>query len=277
MRKTLTKIVTVICMVGMMFNSNAQIGEPSKGAVASMKEEEVTYEADGAKLKGYIAYIPNGKQKLPIVLVVPEWWGVNKYVKMRARKLAELGYFAMVVDMYGDGKEAKNVEDAKKWSGEFYKNPLIAKARIEAAEHKAKSYAQADPRLVSAIGYCFGGSMVLNAAKQSMDFRGVVSFHGGLQGIPAPKGLVKAKILVCHGAEDQFVSADDVAAFKKDMDAAGARYLFKVYPKAGHAFSNPDATDYGKKFNLPIAYNEAADKESWEEMRHFLRDVFYKK
>jgi dienelactone hydrolase len=119
--------------------------------------------------------------------------------------------------------------------------------------------------------------MVLNAAKMGADFKGVVSFHGGLQGVPAARGSVKGKMLICHGADDKFVSADDVKAFKQNLDSAAVKYLFKVYPNATHAFTNPDATANGKKFNLPIAYNEAADKASWEDIRHFLRDVFYMK
>jgi len=196
---------------------------------------------------------------------------------MRARKLAELGYIAMVVDVYGDGKEATTKEEAQKLSGEFYKNPQLGKSRLEAAEKKVESYPQADPRRVAAIGYCFGGSMVLNGAKQGLDFKGVVSFHGGLKGVPAAKGAVKGKILVCHGGADQFVSEADVKEFKQNLDSVGVKYAFKVYPGATHAFTNPDATANGKKFNMPIAYNEAADKASWEDMRKFLRDVFYSK
>lgn len=258
-------------------NIKAQVGEPPKGALSTMKEEEFTYTSEGTKLKGYVAYVPNAKTKLPVVLIVPEWWGYNEYVKMRARKLAELGYIAMVVDMYGDGKEATTVEEAQKWSGDFYKNPQLGKSRIEAAERKIKTYSQADTRLVAAIGYCFGGSMVLNAAKLGMNFKGVVSFHGGLKGVNATKGSVKGKILVCHGGADQFVTEDDVKEFKQNLDSAGVRYIFKVYPNATHAFTNPEATANGKKFKLPIAYNEEADKASWEDMKKFLRDVFYSK
>jgi len=275
MKKIFSTISIMICMLSQI--TNAQVMEPSKASLAAMKEEEVTYESDGAKMKGFVAYVPNATNKLPIVLIVPEWWGYNAYVKKRAHQLAELGYLAMVVDMYGDGKEAQSVEEAKKLSGTFYGDPKLGKSRIEAAERKARSYKQADPNRVAAIGYCFGGSMVLNAAKMGMNLRGVVSFHGGLQGVPATRNSVKGKILVCHGADDKFVSAEDVAAFKKNLDTVGVKYLFKVYSGATHAFTNPDATENGKKFNLPIAYNEAADKASFEEMRRFLRDVFYKK
>jgi dienelactone hydrolase len=277
MKKLRNTILILTVIVTTVSIGHAQVGEPSKGAVASMKTEEIEYTADGVKMKGYIAYIPNEKNKLPIVLVMPEWWGYNDYAKMRARKLAELGYFAIVVDPYGDGKEAKNVEEAQKLSGPFYKDPLLGKARLEAAEKKAKTYPQADPRRVGAIGYCFGGAMVLNGAKMGMDFKGTVSFHGGLNGVPAAKGSVKGKILVCHGGDDKFVSANDVNTFRHNLDSVGVKYKFKVYEGATHAFTNPESTANGKKFNLPIAYNEVADNASWEEMRRFLRDVFYTK
>jgi len=278
MKKAVFGIFTIISIITTGFSTvKAQVAEPPKGAIASLKTEEFSYTSEGVKQKGYVAYIPNEKAKLPIVLIVPEWWGYNDYVKMRARKLAELGYFAMVVDMYGDGKEAETVEEAQKFSGDFYKNPELGKERLQAAERKAKTFKQADARLISAIGYCFGGSMVLNAAKQGMDFRGVVSFHGGLKGVPAAQGVVKSKIFVCHGGADKFVSEDDVKEFKRNLDSVGVRYGFKVYANATHAFTNPDATANGKKFNLPIAYNEEADKASWQDMRKFLREVFYSK
>ncbi len=276
MKKSLSGIFFLIFIMSMN-TSYAQIGEPSKGAISTMKTEEFTYKTEGLTQKGYVAYVPNEKNKLPIVLVVPEWWGYVEYAKMRARKLAELGYIAMVVDMYGDGKEAKTVAEAQKFSEAFYKDPALGRARIQAAERKIKTYTQADPRRIAAIGYCFGGSMVLNAAKMGMDLRGVVSFHGGLKGVPAARGVVTSKILVCNGGADKFVTEDDIKEFKQNLDSVGVRFLFKSYPNATHAFTNPDATANGKKFNLPIAYNEEADKESWQDMRRFLREVFYAK
>lgn len=257
--------------------AHAQVGEPSKSAIANMKTEEFDYTTNGTKQKGYIAYVPNEKAKLPIILVVPEWWGYGEYVKSRARQLAELGYFAMVVDMYGDGKVANDPTEAQQLSGAFYKDAQLALTRLQSAEAKAKTYPQADPNRVGAIGYCFGGSMVLTGAARGLDFKATVSFHGGLKGISTTKNAVRGKILVCHGGADKFVSAEDVAAFKQNMDATGTRYYFKEYADATHAFTNPEATATGKKFNLPIAYNEKADKDSWRDMREFLRQVFYAK
>ena len=274
MKKYLSVIAIIIIT---LVNAHAQMGEPSKAALAGLKTDEFSYTADGVNMKGYVAYIPNERMKLPVVLIVPEWWGYNDYVKMRARKLAELGYYAMVVDMYGEGKEAKNPDEAGKLAGKFYDDPQLGKKRLAAAEKKVRTFPQVDQKRIAAIGYCFGGSMVLDAAKMGMDFKGVVSFHGGLKGVPAVKGMVTSKILVCHGADDKFVSADEVKEFRANLDSAGVRYGFKIYPNATHAFTNPDATANGKKFKMPIAYNEAADKASWEDMRRFLREVFYLK
>ena len=201
------------------------------------------------------------------------WWGLNNYTKMRARKLAELGYFAMAVDLFGDGKNATNPKEAQELTGPFYQNPQLAKDRLDAAIEKAKEFPQANPNSISAIGYCFGGGMVLNSAKLGTDFKAVVSFHGGLAGVPAVKGLLKAKILVCQGGSDKFVSKADGDEFKHKLDSIGATYTFKVYPNAMHAFTNPDATRLGKTINLPIEYNAKADKDSWDDMKVFLASV----
>ena len=275
MRKS---IILLAIIIATFTYGHAQPGaELPKDSIAKMKTEEFSYTADGITMKGYIAYIPNQRVKLPIVLVVPEWWGFTDYPKMRARKLAELGYFAMVVDMYGDGKVAKDPDEAKKLSGKFYEEPLLGNKRIAAAKLKAESFLQVDKKRVAAIGYCFGGAMVLDAARSGMNFKGVVSFHGGLEGVRAERGKVTSKILVCHGAADKFISAEEIREFRANLDSAGVRYGFKVYPGATHAFTNPAATETGKKFNLPIAYNEAADKASWEDMKRFLREAFYAK
>jgi dienelactone hydrolase len=239
----------------------------------SIKEESVDITADTTTMKSFVAYNENGG-KQPIVLVVPEWWGVTDFTKSKARQLAQNGYFALVVDMYGNGSVADNPDAAMKYAGGFYKNPQLATSRLQAALAKAKSYAQADSSKTAAIGFCFGGSMVLNAAKMGMPVDGVVSFHGGLQGVPPAKNLVKAKILVLNGAADPFVPAKDIQNFKKQMDSAGVPYTFKDYPGALHAFTNPEADANAKKFKMPIGYNEAADKNSWNDMKAFFADLW---
>ena len=240
----------------------------------NLKEETVTYTARGVTMNGYVVYDATKEGKRPGVLVVHEWWGLNDYPKMRARKLAELGYIAMAVDMYGNGKTADNPDDAGKMAGPFYQDPQMAKARFDAALNKFKSYSQVDTNNLAAIGYCFGGGIVLNMARLGENLNGVVSFHGSLVGTPADKNLLKAKILVCHGAADQFVKPEEVARFKKQMDSIGADYTFKQYPNASHAFTNPNATPVGQKFKIPIAYNGAADSASWSDMKDFFAKIF---
>lgn len=241
-----------------------------------IKEETVTYIADGTLLRGYVAYDQNQKGKRPAIVVVHEWWGLNDYAKMRARKLAELGYIAIAADIFGDGKTAANPQEAQDLTKPFYQNPALAKTRLDAAIKKIKEYSETDPANVAAIGYCFGGSVVLNSAKLGSDLKGVVSFHGGLAGVPADKALLKAKILVCHGGSDKFISQNDIDTFKHQLDSIGSVYSFKVYPNATHAFTNPDATETGKKFNMPIEYNAEADKNSWNDMKDFFNVLFTK-
>lgn len=241
---------------------------------ASLKEEAATYTDNGVTMRGLVVYDANKEGKRPAVLVVPEWWGLVDYPKMRARKLAELGYIAMAVDMYGNGKIADNPDDAGKLAGPFYQDLKMTKSRFDAALAKLKTYSQADTNNIAAIGYCFGGGVVLNVARLGTELKGVVSFHGTLIGAPANKNLLKAKILVCHGEADQFVKPEEVAKFKKQMDSIGADYTFKQYPDATHAFTNPVATANGKKFNMPIKYNPEADTASWNDMKVFFARIF---
>jgi dienelactone hydrolase len=248
----------------------------SKVPAPAIKEEVVTYISNGVSLKGFVAYDENIRGKRPAVLIVPEWWGLNDYIKMRARKLAELGYIAMAADMYGDGKIAADPKIAQEFTTPFYKDPQLAKTRLDAAITKIKMYPQTDANNIAAIGYCFGGFVVLNAAKLGADLKGVVSFHGGLTGVPVNKSLLKAKVLVCHGASDKFVSQKDFDGLKHQLDSIGADNTFRIYPNATHAFTNPDATRIGKEFNMPIAYNAEADKNSWNDMKTFFVRVFKK-
>lgn len=239
-----------------------------------LKEENITYTGDSITMNGYVVYDENIEGARPAVLVVHEWWGMNDYAKMRARELAKLGYIAMALDMYGDGKQARNPDSAGKLATPFYMNPQMAKTRFDAALAKLKTYGQANASKVAAIGYCFGGAMVLNMAKLGDDLAGVVSFHGNLNVVPADKNLLKAKILVCHGAADPFVPQAEVDQFKKQMDSIGANYTFKAYEGATHAFTNPDATAMGEKFKIPIKYDAAADSASWKDMKDFFTTIF---
>jgi len=239
-----------------------------------IKEEDITYTADTVALHSYVAYNQNDTSKMPVVIVVPEWWGLNDYSKGRARQLAGLGYLAIAIDVYGNGQTADNPDKAKALAMPFYQNPAMGKQRFEAALNKIKTYSMADTSRVAAIGYCFGGGLVLNVARLGEDIKGVVSFHGSLLGTPVNKELLKANILVCHGEADPFVPATEVQEFKKQMDSIGANYTFKGYAGATHAFTNPGATEIGKKFSLPIAYNAAADTASFKDMQEFLTKLF---
>ena len=253
-------------------NSDSAMKETAK--TPSLKEENVTYTRDGVTMNGYVVYDANKEGKRPAVLVVPEWWGLVDYPKMRARKLAELGYIAMAIDMYGNGKVADNPGDASKATVPFSKDLKMTKSRFDAALAKLKTYSEVDTNNIAAIGYCFGGGVVLNVARLGEDLKGVVSFHGGLIGAPADKNLLKAKILVCHGMADSFIKPEDVEKFKKQLDSIGADYTLKQYPNATHAFTNPASDENGKKFNMPIKYNAEADSASWNDMKDFFARIF---
>jgi dienelactone hydrolase len=260
-------------------NNNAESNEDSVNdssatmKAAQIETQTVSYNSGRDTMVGFVALANDNKGKRPVVLLVHEWWGLNDYVKNRAKQLAELGYLAFAVDMYGNGKVAATPDEAKSYAMPFYKEPEMAASRIADAWAKAIGYPLADSSKVAAIGYCFGGGMLLNAAKMGMPFTGIVSFHGSLAGVP-PKGPMKTKFLICHGQADKNVSAEDIAIFKKQMDSVGADYTFKEYAGATHAFTNPDATEVGKKFNMPIAYNAAADTASWYDMKAFLERIF---
>ncbi|MEI6948770.1 dienelactone hydrolase family protein [Paraflavisolibacter sp. H34] len=258
--------------------NNEQAQTPSEGQqeqTPDIKEEAVTYTSGKDTLKGYVAYDANRKEQLPIVLVVHEWWGLTEYPRTRAKQLAELGYLAFSADIYSGGKLAPTPPEAQAAATPFYQNPQLAKTRLDAALEKAKSYPQADTARTAAIGYCFGGAVVLNAARLGANLDGVVSFHGNLVGTPARKDLLKSAILVCHGGADNFVPDAEVAAFKKSMDSIGADYTFKVYPGATHAFTNPNATEVGQKFNMPVRYDAQADSASWNDMKEFFGKIFH--
>lgn len=272
MKITNLRTSILICITIMTITSLTHF----KGMAATIKEEMVTYKAGDVTMAGYVAYDESIKGKRPVVLVVHEWWGLNDYSKMRARKLAELGYLAMAVDMFGNGKNAADPKEAQELTGPFYKDPQLAKSRLDAAIKKIREFPQADPNNIAAIGYCFGGSVVLNSAKLGADLKAVVSFHGGLSGVPADKKLLKAKILICHGGSDKFVTMESLDAFRHQLDSIHAIYTVRVYANATHAFTNPDATRIGKQFNMPIEYNAQADKDSWNDMKTFLTSAFGK-
>ncbi len=249
----------------------------SSAALAAVKGEEVQYRADGVSMKGYLAYDDAVKDKRPGILVVHEWWGHDDYARKRARMLAEMGYTALAVDMYGDGKQANHPDDAKKFAAALFADRAVMRARFQAAEKLLRQHKTVDRKHLGAIGYCLGGGVVLEMARTGENLAGVASFHGGL-GTPSPaqKGKVKAQVLVLNGADDSFVTAEQIETFKKEMEDAGVKYRFINYSGAKHGFTNPAADKYAEQFKMPLAYNADADKQSWAEMQAFFNGLFKK-
>lgn len=237
-------------------------------AHAAVKLEPVDYKDGTTTLKGQLAYDDAAKDKRPGVLVVHEWWGLNDYAKQRARMLAEAGYVALAVDMYGDGKSTEHPDEAGAWATAVRSNAKAGMDRFMTAYNLLKADKRVDPAHISAIGYCFGGGVVLSAALAGAPLDAVVSFHGSLPTDPAT-GKVTARILVCHGAADPFSTPEQVAGFMKVVTDAAADWEFNLYANAKHSFTNPDAGTH----NMPqLEYNEKADKRSWAAMLNFLAE-----
>lgn len=245
-------------------------------ALAEIQTREIPYEsADGTRLVGYYAFDDSLKGKRPGIVVVHEWWGLNDYARRRARELAQLGYAALAIDMYGDGQHTQHAHEAKALMQSATNDAKVSQARAQAGLDLLKAQAEVDAGKVAAIGYCFGGKIVLDMARQGMDLAGVVSFHGILAtATPAKKGEVKARVLVLNGADDSFIPASDIAAIQTEMKNAGVDYRFVNYPGARHGFSSPDADRLARENNLDVAYNARADKESWQEMQKFFQRLF---
>ncbi len=238
---------------------------------------ETIHYADGdTALQGYLA-APSAVRdgdKMPAVIIVHEWWGLGEHVKNVADKLAEQGYVAFALDMYGGGKFATESAEAKEWSGEIKGDPALAKRRFLAArDHLLGPISDdlpysIDPDRLASIGFCFGGTVSLEMARAGVDLAGVVSFHGGLKSaIPAEDRDIKAKILVCHGADDPHVPAEEVAAFQQEMRDAEADWQFIAYGNAVHSFTNPAADSESAR------YEERAAKRSFQAMLDFFEEV----
>lgn len=247
----------------------------SNYVLAEIVQQEIQYQHDGTVMHGFIAFDNAITGERPGVLVIHEWWGHNAYTRKRALMLAELGYTALAVDMYGDGKTANHPEDAAKFSGAIGGDLTLAKARFTAALATLKNHPTVNKDKIAAIGYCFGGGILLNMARAGVEIGAVVSFHGSVAtNTPATKGDIKTRVLVFNGADDPFVKAEDIAAFKQEMINAGVDYQFVNYPGAVHSFTNPEATGLGEKFGLPLAYNERADKDSWKQTQLLFNEIF---
>jgi dienelactone hydrolase len=241
-------------------------------ANAAVQTKVVEYRQGDAVLEGYLAWDDAVQGQRPGVLVVHEWTGLGDYAKARARKLAAMGYVAFAVDMYGKGIRPKTPEEAGAQAGIYKKDRALMRARMQAGLDVLRGDPMCDPKRVAAIGYCFGGTCVLELARSGPDIAGVVSFHGGLD-TPTPTDAknIKCKVLVLHGGDDPHVPRKDVAAFEDEMRAGGVDWQLVIYGGAVHSFTNPDA---GNDKAKGVAYDANADRRSWEAMKGFFAEIF---
>jgi len=244
-------------------------------AFAGVKTEVIDYKHGDARLEGYLAYDDSAAGKRPGVLVCHEWWGYNEYARKRAEQLAELGYVAFALDMYGEGVQAKDAQEAADKAAVFKKDRSLMRARAMAGLDVLRRHPKVDADNLAAIGYCFGGTTALELARAGADLKGVVSFHGGLDTPdPADAKHIRGKILVLTGADDPVVPPQQVAAFESEMKEAKIDCNVISYPGAVHGFTNPASGDDPKK---GVAYNKEADEKSWAEMKAFFEKIFPKK
>lgn len=241
-------------------------------AEAKIVTQTVEYTQDGTVMRGFLAYDDGLKGKRPGVLVVHEWWGLNDFARERARKLAGLGYVALAADIYGGGATTRDREEAGKLAGALRGNPDLLRARAQAALKVLAADPRVDPKRLAAIGFCFGGTTVLELAYSGADLAGVVSFHGGLpKARPDDLKRVKAAVLVLHGADDPHVSPADIAAFEQAMRQSGADWQMVCFGGAVHGFTNPAAGDNPAS---GVAFNPRAARRSWRYMQEFFRDIW---
>lgn len=240
---------------------------------ARLQESRLAYRDGELALEGFLAVDPSRQGKLPGVLVVHDWRGLNPYAMRRARALAQQGFVALAIDMYGAGVSADTPEAAAKLAAPFRSDRALMRRRVAAALAVLKADPRVDPARIVAIGYCFGGTCVLELARAGADLAGVVSFHGGLD-TPQPDATAKPKaaILVCHGAADPHVSAASLTAFCAEMNRCGADWQLNMYGGAVHSFSDPDA---GSDASKGAAYQAEADARSWTDLQQFLKRIIW--
>jgi dienelactone hydrolase len=259
-------------MIKKFFTVMAIIGLLASPAAAQVIEQVVNYQHGGTALQGVMAYDDAMTGRRPGVLVVHEWWGMNNYVKQRVRQLAELGFVAFALDMYGKGRVTEHPKQASEWMTETTQNVAFWQDRAKAGLAVLRSEERTDPERIAAIGYCFGGATVQQLAYTGVSLKGVVSFHG--TPIPPPADAskrVKAAILINHGAADPFVKPEQVQAYLAAMGASDLNWEMNFYGGAKHGFTNPGAGDYGL---AALAYNRTADERSWAAMRQFFDEIF---
>ncbi len=257
MKKIILTVVLVLVMV--------------TGGFGKIVTQPVQYKANDTVLAGYLAYDDAIAGKRPGVLVVHEFWGLNEFAKQRAEAVAKLGYVALAVDMYGKGKVTRDREEARQWAGHVRSTPLMRK-RAQAGLQVLAKHDLVDAKRLAAIGFCFGGTTVLELAYSGADIRGVASFHGGLT-VPKPEDMknIKASLMVLHGANDPHVKAEAIAAFQDAMRQAETDWQMIFFGNAVHSFTNPEA---GTDPSTGVAYNLKAAARSWKYLQIFLEEIF---
>lgn len=241
-------------------------------AEGAVKTQMVNYEQGGTKLQGFIAWDDATQGKRPGVIVCPEWWGLTDYAKLRAQQLAQLGYVALAVDLFGNGKTTDDPKEAGSLAGALKSNRALLRARVNAGLEELKKNPNVDPQKTAAIGYCFGGTTAIELGRSGADVKAIVTFHAGLDSPnPADGKNIKARVLVCHGGNDGFISPGDFEAFENEMRQNKVDWQINIYGGAVHSFTNPGADKHG----IPgIAYNAEADRRSWQAMQLFFNDAF---
>lgn len=266
------QLFLILCICAFVLTTSCKSKE--KPLPMKVNGSEVTYSTDSTQMKGYIAFNENTMEKRPGIIIIHEWWGHNDYVRQRADSLAKLGYTAIAIDMYGDGKQAEHPGDAGKFAGAVMTNIPEAMARFNAAMEVLKNHKSVNSDKIAAIGYCFGGSVALTMANSGADLDAVAAFHSGVTLPVMPNDKLKARVLVCNGADDTFIPAEAITAFKSAMDSVNANYEYIAYPGVVHSFTSKEADANGEKFNLPLKYDADADQKSWASLQQMLKEVF---
>lgn len=276
MTKRLSLFTFIVCLA--LFNTayaHDTHDQAAKGDKSMITGKEITYTIGDENFIGYYAVDSTIEGKVPGIIIVHEWWGHNDYVRNRAKQLAELGYAALALDMYGAGKLADHPKDAEAFMNAAVTKEGAINARFDKAIELLKAQSAVDQEQIAAIGYCFGGAVVLNMARAGKDLDAVVSFHGSLSStMPIAADGFAGKVAVFNGADDPMVPADTVAAFESEMNIAGINYQLVNYPGVVHSFTNPGATAVGEKFGLPVKYDPQADADSWAKMQAVFNEVF---
>lgn len=243
-------------------------------AFAAIKEKKVEYKHGEATLEGFLAYDTKGPKKKPAVIIVHNWNSIDDYEISRTREIAKLGYVAFAADIYGKGVRPKTMEESGALSSSYKNNIPLFRGRLIAAYEEVAKMPNVDPNNIAIMGYCFGGTGALELGRAGADLKGIVSFHGGLK-TPDPKDgkNIKGKVLVLHGANDPHVPEAEVLAFQKEMRDAKVDWQLVSYGNAVHSFTEKEA---GNDNSKGAAYNEAADKRSWEAMKVFFKEIFKK-